>query len=63
MFRRKALLHCVTYEGMDEMEFIEAEGNMIDLISGYQQYQDEITEDDGELEHEYETEYTEQEAE
>ncbi|XP_042193695.1 tubulin beta-1 chain-like isoform X11 [Callorhinchus milii] len=26
--------------GMDEAEFIEAEGNMIDLISEYQHYQD-----------------------
>ena len=27
-------------EGMDEMEFTEAESNMNDLVSEYQQYQD-----------------------
>eukprot|EP00122_Pirum_gemmata_P010931 Pgem_evm1s10121 len=40
MFRRKAYLHWYTNEGMDEMEFTEAESNMNDLISEYQQYQD-----------------------
>ena len=36
MFRRKAFLHWYTGEGMDEMEFTEAESNMNDLISEYQ---------------------------
>ncbi|KAL3952844.1 hypothetical protein ACCO45_012787 [Purpureocillium lilacinum] len=41
MFRRKAFLPTgYTGEGMDEMEFTEAESNMNDLISEYQQYQD-----------------------
>jgi tubulin beta len=40
MFRRKAFLHWYTGEGMDEMEFTEAESNLKDLISEYQQYQD-----------------------
>jgi len=40
MFRRKAFLHWYTGEGMDEMEFTEAESNMHDLISEYQQYQE-----------------------
>ncbi|CAJ0945661.1 unnamed protein product, partial [Mesorhabditis belari] len=40
MFRRKAFLHWYTGEGMDEMEFTEAESNMIDLVSEYQQYQE-----------------------
>lgn len=40
MFRRKAFLHWYTGEGMDELEFTEAESNMQDLISEYQQYQD-----------------------
>ncbi|XP_025961123.1 tubulin beta-1 chain isoform X1 [Dromaius novaehollandiae] len=40
MFRRKAFLHWYTGEGMDEMEFSEAEGNTNDLVSEYQQYQD-----------------------
>ncbi|KAJ3636293.1 hypothetical protein Zmor_009017 [Zophobas morio] len=44
MFRRKAYLHWYISEGMDEMEFTEAESNMNDLISEYQQYQD-ATED------------------
>ena len=40
MFRRKAFLHWYTGEGMDEIEFTEAESNMNDLISEYQMYQD-----------------------
>jgi len=30
MFRKKAFLHYYTQQGMDEMEFIEAESNFID---------------------------------
>ena len=40
MFKRKAFVHWYTSEGMDEMEFVEAEMNMNELISEYQQYQD-----------------------
>ncbi|KAF8900543.1 Tubulin/FtsZ, partial [Mucidula mucida] len=40
MFKRKAFLHWYTEEGMDEMEFTEAESNMQDLVAEYQQYQD-----------------------
>ena len=39
MFKRKAFLHWFTGEGMDEMEFTEAESNMNDLVAEYQQYQ------------------------
>ena len=39
MFRRRAFLHWYYGEGMDEMEFSEAESNLKDLISEYQQYQ------------------------
>merc|ERR1711942_456502 len=46
MFRRKAFLHWYTGEGMDEMEFTEAESNMNDLISEYQQYQEATIDDD-----------------
>merc|ERR1719273_1459778 len=46
MFRRKAFLHWYTCEGMDEMEFTEAESNMNDLVSEYQQYQDATAEDE-----------------
>jgi len=45
MFRRKAFLHWYTGEGMDEMEFTEAESNMNDLVSEYQQYQEASVED------------------
>ena len=37
-----------TSEGMDEMEFSEAESNMNDLIAEYQQYQDAEPEEDDE---------------
>merc|ERR1712057_104363 len=52
MFRRKAFLHWYTGEGMDEMEFTEAESNENDLIAEYQQYQDasiddEVVDDEG----------------
>ena len=39
MFRRKAFVHWYTSEGMDEMEFTEAESNMNDMIAEYQQYE------------------------
>jgi len=39
MFRRKAFFHWYTGEGLDEKEFTEAESNMDDLVSEYQQYQ------------------------
>ncbi|XP_021735831.1 tubulin beta-3 chain-like [Chenopodium quinoa] len=54
MFRRKAFLHWYTGEGMDEMEFTEAESNMNDLVSEYQQYQEAGVE--------YEEEYEEEDA-
>jgi len=47
MFKRKAFLHWYTGEGMDEMEFTEAESNMHDLISEYQQYQDAGVDEEG----------------
>ncbi|MBA0566324.1 hypothetical protein Golob_011153, partial [Gossypium lobatum] len=52
MFRRKAFLHLYTGEGMDEMEFTEAESNMNDLVAEYQQYQDATVEDEVEYEEE-----------
>jgi tubulin beta len=45
MFKRKAFLHWYIGEGMDEMEFTEAESNMNDLVSEYQQYQEATAED------------------
>jgi len=47
MFKRKAFLHWYTGEGMDEMEFTEAESNMHDLISEYQQYQEAGVDEEG----------------
>merc|ERR1711902_221619 len=52
MFRRKAFLRWYTGEGMDEMEFTEAESNMNDLVSEYQQYQDATAEEEGEFDEE-----------
>ncbi|KAL7411744.1 tubulin beta chain [Mrakia frigida] len=46
MFRRKAFLHWYTGEGMDEMEFTEAESNLQDLVSEYTQYQDATVDDE-----------------
>ena len=54
MFKRKAFLHWYTGEGMDEMEFTEAESNLCDLVAEYQQYQDASADD--------ENEYAEEEA-
>ena len=38
----------------DEMEFTEAESNMNDLVSEYQQYQDATVEEEGEFDEEAE---------
>ena len=46
---QQAFLHWYTGEGMDEMEFTEAESNMNDLVSEYQQYQDATAEEEGEF--------------
>jgi tubulin beta len=46
MFRRKAFLHWYMTEGMDESEFTEAESNLYDLVSEYQQYQEARGDDD-----------------
>ncbi|KAK4312417.1 hypothetical protein Pmani_016171 [Petrolisthes manimaculis] len=45
MFRRRAFLHWYTGEGMEELEFTEAEANMYDLVSEYQQYQEAEADD------------------
>ncbi|CAL8116930.1 unnamed protein product [Prunus armeniaca] len=39
---------------MDEMEFIEAESNMNDLVSKYQQYQDATVDEESEYKDEEE---------
>jgi len=45
MFRRKAFVHWYTSEGMEELEFTEAEANMKDLIQEYQQYEEASVDD------------------
>merc|ERR1712173_459777 len=53
MYRRKAFLHWYKGEGMDEMEFQEADKNVRDLITEYQDKQDaEYQEDEEEGEDE-----------
>jgi tubulin beta len=50
MFKRRAFLHWYTGEGMDVMEFSEAESNTKDLIAEYQQYQEASADNDEEEE-------------
>lgn len=45
MFAKRAYLHWYTKEGMEEQEFLEAEGNMADLIAEYTQYQERMGDD------------------
>ena len=52
MFRRNAFVHWYTGEGMDQMEFTEAESNLNDLVSEYQQYQDATCEEEGDYDEE-----------
>jgi len=52
MFKRKAFVHWYTNEGMEEMEFTEAESNMNDLVLEYQQYQEAKIEEQEEEEEE-----------
>jgi tubulin beta len=46
MYRRKAFLHWYKGEGMDEMEFQEADKNVRDLITEYQDKEDATYEED-----------------
>jgi len=46
MYKRKAFLHWYKGEGMDEMEFQEADKNVRDLITEYQDKQDAVVEDE-----------------
>ncbi|KAH8977478.1 beta-tubulin 2 [Lactarius hatsudake] len=52
MYKRKAFVHWYTEEGMDTMEFSEAESNTHDLVNEYQQYQ-EATADTEDVEYEH----------
>jgi len=40
MFKRRAFLHSYLMEGMEELEFTEADANVKDLINEYQQYEE-----------------------
>ncbi|GBE88546.1 Tubulin beta-2 chain [Sparassis crispa] len=62
MYKRHAFLHWYTGEGMDEMEFSEAESNTHDLIAEYQQYQEATLEAEDNEEFEEGLEYAEEEA-
>jgi len=46
MYKRKAFLHWYTGEGMDEVEFLEADKNVRDLIDDYQDKQDATIEEE-----------------
>jgi len=46
MYRRKAFLHWYKGEGMDEMEFQEADKNVRDLITEYQDKEDAVYEEE-----------------
>ena len=64
MFRRKAFLHWYIGEGMEEMELTEAESNMNDLITEYQQYESaSINDSEDEVEEEAAAEEEEPAAE
>ncbi|KAJ7746284.1 beta-tubulin 2 [Mycena metata] len=52
MYKRRAFLHWYTGEGMDVMEFSEAESNSQDLIAEYQQYQEARAGDEDEYDEE-----------
>lgn len=39
MLKKKAFLHWYLSEGMEELEFTEAEANLSDLVAEYQQYE------------------------
>ena len=42
MYRRRAFVHWYTGEGMEEVEFTQAESTLNDLCDEYQQYQDAL---------------------
>ena len=48
LYKRKAFLHWYKGEGMDEMEFQEADKNLRDLVTEYQDKQDAVVDEDDE---------------
>merc|ERR1712039_28431 len=63
LYKRKAFLHWYKGEGMDEMEFQEADKNVRDLITEYQDKQDAVVDLDGDEEDEDEDEEDDEEEE
>merc|ERR1711923_226552 len=61
MYKRKAFLHWYKGEGMDEMEFQEADKNVRDLITEYQDKQDAVVDLEGSEEEEEEDDDEEEE--
>jgi len=53
MYKRKAFLHWYKGEGMDEMEFQEADKNLRDLVTEYQDKQDAVVDVQGGQEEEH----------
>ena len=62
LYKRKAFLHWYKGEGMNEMEFHEADKNVRDLITEYQDKQDVVVElSDDEWSDEYDSEEDDEE--
>jgi len=57
MFKKKAFLHWYLSEGMEELEFTEAEANLNDLVAEYQQYENASCDTHVEGEQSYEDGY------
>ena len=54
MYKRKAFLHWYSNEGMDENEFAEAEANINDLMTDYNQHTTDVDLNEIGMEAEYE---------
>ncbi|MCQ2818484.1 MAG: tubulin beta chain [archaeon] len=50
MFKRKAFLHWYTNEGVQETEFTEAESNLMDIVTEYNNYENPKDNEEGEEE-------------
>eukprot|EP01132_Coremiostelium_polycephalum_P000945 gene945-1197_t len=63
MFNKKAFLHHYILEGMDTLEFTEAESNMNDLVFEYQQYDENHGDGDVNQEDEGQEEFVDEQQE
>ncbi|KAI0246969.1 beta-tubulin 2 [Lactifluus subvellereus] len=57
MYKRGAFMHWYIGEGMDTLEFSEAESNTHDLVNEYQQYQEATADPEEEVEYEQASEH------